>query len=71
MPGTSLSQQIRDDHENDDIDNVRPRRWCRDDGTRRGASWESMMQPLEQMQLDFQGGSKHFFLMVHREGRES
>jgi hypothetical protein len=29
---------------------------------------EAIMQPQQQMQLDFKDGSKHFFLMVHREG---
>jgi len=30
---------------------------------------EAVMTPKESMQLDFQDGSKHFFLMVRREGQ--
>lgn len=32
---------------------------------------EAVMSPKEQMQLDFQDGSKHFVLMVRREGNAS
>jgi hypothetical protein len=32
---------------------------------------EAVMSPKESMQLDFQDGSKHFFLMVRREGQAS